>query len=104
MDKLFIKCVENSKLDTWLIYRLLQCKILNKYSEMNTNELFEYLYWEYILQEHVMSNCYIQMLLIKYGDELINLVKRYFKESPNIQYNMDDKESKVYVQILDELK
>ena len=103
MDKFFTKCMESyRRLDRSLAWSLIKCKTTNKYEDMNTDELFEYLYWDYFTMDTVMENPYIQMLLANYGKNLLDLVKQYMKETKNY-YDMDDEQKEVFIQIQNEL-
>jgi len=103
MDKFFIKCIGSyGKLDRNLAWSLVKSKIANTYKDMNTDELFEYLYWDYITTDTVIGNSYIKMLLANYGKNLLDLVKQYMKETKNY-YDMDDVQKEVFIQIQNEL-
>jgi hypothetical protein len=70
--------------------------------DMNIDELFEYLYWEYITMDSVMDNYYIKMLLANYGKNLLGLVKQYIKETNNY-YDMGDEQKEAFIRIKNEL-
>jgi len=105
MDKFFVNCMESyKKFDRSLAWSLVKWEKGRDRDtkDMNIDELFEYLYWEYITMDSVMDNYYIKMLLANYGKNLLGLVKQYIKETNNY-YDMGDEQKEAFIRIKNEL-
>jgi len=104
MDKLFIKCIDNSQnVDNLIVWKLIDCVKKNRHSEFSLNELYELLFWDVMLTEYIIKIPYIQLVFIKYGDNVVNLMIEYIKQSGK-DYNLRDEKDKVLLEsILEKL-
>jgi len=103
MDKLFIKCIDNSQnVDNLLVWKLVDCVKKNIYSELSIGELYELLFWDVMLTEYIVKIPYVQLVFIKYGDNVATLMIEYIKQSTK-EYNLKGEDKVIFKNIIKKL-
>jgi len=100
MDKLFVECINKSEnVESFLVWNLINCIKDTKYIEFTIGEIYELVFWDTMLRDYIISMPTMQLVFIKYGDNVVNLMIEYLKQSKK-DYNLRNEEDKEVLKVI----